>query len=67
MEIWSLVFAGISAIAAAISAITSIILRKEIKQIKTDLKNSTINITSQENKGAMVGINNGEVKWWKQK
>ena len=62
MEIWSLVFAGISAIAAAISAITSIIARKEIKQIRTELKNSPISISSQENKGAMVGINNGEVK-----
>lgn len=62
MEIWSLVFAGISAIAAAISAITSIITKKEIKQIKTELKNSPISITSQKNKGAMIGINNGEVK-----
>jgi len=62
MELWSLIFAGISAIAAAISAITSIIARKEIKQIKNELKDSPINITSQKNKGAMVGINNGEIK-----
>lgn len=61
MEIWSLVFAGISAAAAVVSAITSIIAKKELKQLKNNLNNSPMTLSSEDNKGNLVGINNGEI------
>ncbi len=38
MEIWSLVFSGISAVAAAVSAITAILAKKETRQIKNSIE-----------------------------
>ena len=61
MEICSLIFAGISAFAAVVSAITSISAKKEIKQLKINLNHSPITISSEDNKGNLVGINNGEI------
>ena len=61
MEGWSLVFTGISAAAAVVSAITSIIAKKELKQLKNNLNNSPMTLSSEDKKGNLVGINNGEI------
>lgn len=62
MELWSLVFSGISAVAAAISAISALLAKKEIRQIKNIIENNRINLNTTQNEGTVVGINNGDIK-----
>lgn len=62
METWSLIFSGVSALAAVISAITSIKAKSEIKNIKNAINHGNINLESSQNSGNMVGINSGEIK-----
>lgn len=62
MEIWSLVFSGISAIAAAVSAITAILAKKETRQIKNSIENNKMDLNTTNNEGTIVGINNGDIK-----
>lgn len=62
MEIWSLVFSGISAVAAAVSAITAILAKKETRQIKNSIENSKMDLKTTNNEGTIVGINNGDIK-----
>ena len=62
MEIWSLVFSGVSALAAVVSAVTSIKTKSEIKNIKNTINQGNVSLYSEENKGNMVGVNSGEIK-----
>ena len=62
MEMWSLIFSGVSALAAVVSAITSIKAKSEIKNIKNTMNHGDISLASSQNNGNMVGINSGEIK-----
>lgn len=62
MEIWSLVFSGISAVAAAVSAIAAILAKKETRQIKNSIERNKVNLNTANNEGTIVGINNGDIK-----
>ena len=62
MENWSLIFSGVSALAAVVSAITSIKTKSEIKNIKNTINQGSVSLSTEENKGNMVGINSGEIK-----
>ncbi len=62
MEMWSLIFSGVSALAAVVSAITSIKAKSEIKNIKSAINHGDISLASSQNNGNMVGINSGEIK-----
>ena len=58
-EIVSLVIAGISAIAACISAIGVFLTKTEVKKLKVKLRD--INLGSKTNSGVMAGLVQGDV------
>ena len=60
MEIIALIFSGISSIAAVLSAIAAFKAKKDVSEIKQS-NNNIINLKAKENKGDMVGINNGDI------
>lgn len=60
MEIAALIFSGISAFAAVLSAIAAFKTKKELQQIK-QANNNKINQQVENNDGNMIGINNGEI------
>ena len=60
MEIITLVFSGISSIAAVFSAIAAFKTQKEVQELK-QANNNKISQQSEENNGNMVGINFGDI------
>ena len=60
MEIITLVFSGISSIAAVFSAIADFKAKKEVQELK-QANNNKISQQSEDNSGNMVGINFGDI------
>lgn len=60
MEIITLVFSGISSIAAVFSAIAAFKTKKEVQKLK-QANNNKISLQSEDNSGNMVGINFGDI------
>ncbi|MBQ7250438.1 MAG: hypothetical protein IJS37_03750 [Bacilli bacterium] len=58
-EIISLVIAGISAIAACVSAIGAFLAKAEVKKLKTELRD--VNLRAKTNSGFMAGLVQGDV------
>ena len=71
MEILALIFAGVSAIAAAVSAFVAFSAKSEVKKLKVIISESTRRSVSgknrvmvenkAENSGVIAGINTGDV------
>lgn len=60
MEIITLVFSGISPIAAVFSAIAAFKTKKEVQELK-QANNNKISQQVEDNNGNMVGINLGDI------
>lgn len=60
MEVITLVFTGISSIAAVFSAIAAFRTKKELQKLK-QANNNKISQQVDDNKGDMVGINFGDI------
>ncbi len=60
MEIITLIFTGISSIAAVFSAIAAFKTKKEVQELK-QTNNNKIKQQVKDNNGNMVGINFGDI------
>ena len=60
MEVITLIFTGISSIAAVFSAIAAFKTKKEVQELK-QANNNQISQQVEDNNGNMVGINFGDI------
>jgi len=71
MELLSIIFAGVSALAAVISAIAALIAKSEVKKLKIQISdNSNRSVTGKSNVkiegndnnlGVVTGVNTGDI------